>query len=191
MQLRSYNYLLLHSQGQEMKGCEMARKLLEKTWPWPQWILSPRMCPVSQNGICLRCSLPDCFYSGSKWVMGGFQVEFIPLPQSTAEVETPISEGNCSAAAAKCHGHTKLLIYVTQRQHGKQAPGSSVLFQFFSFTFFLRSVTRNDTEPAWRVELNVCGKIVNFKADSGVDVMAISEKKFQSPHSWANCGYSK
>lgn len=69
--------------------------------------------------------------------------------------------------------------------------GQVCFFNFFSFTFFLHSVTRNDTEPAWRVELNVCGKIVNFKADSGVDVMAISEKKFHSPHSWANCGYSK
>lgn len=51
-------------------------------------------------------------------------------------------------------------------------------FSFFSFTFFLGSVTRNDTEPTWRVELNVCGKTVNFKADSGVDVTAISTKTF-------------
>lgn len=149
------------------------------------------MCPVLQNSHCLRCPFTDCFHSGAKRLMGIFQVEFVPLPQSTAEVETPISECNCSATAAKCHRHTKLLIYVTQRQHGKQAPGSSVLFQFFSFTVFLSSVTRNDTEPAWRVELSVCGKIVNFEADSGVDVMAISEKKFHSPHSWTNCGYSK
>lgn len=29
------------------------------------------------------------------------------------------------------------------------------------------------------MELNACGKIVNFEADSGVNVMAVSEKKLQ------------
>lgn len=109
---------------------------------------------------------------------GYFRQNSCLFPQCIAEVETPMSEGNCSATAAKCHRHTKMLIYVTQRKHGKQAPGSSVLFHFFSFTFFLGSVTRNDTEPAWRVELNVCGKTVNFKADSGVDLTVLSEKAF-------------
>lgn len=178
--------------GARNKGLWDGQETVRTTWPLAFVPVNSESQDVSKGHL----SEVPLSWLLLQWIQmgcGGISGQIHALtPESTAEVETPISEGNFSAAAAKCHGQTKLLIDVTQRQHGKQAPGSSVLFQFFfSLDFFLRSVTRNDTEPAWRVELNVCGKIVNFRADSGVDVMAISEKKFHSPHSWANCGYSK
>lgn len=126
---------------------------------WPDFCRSGALTPV----LCYRIatawglSLPTAFTVNLNGLCGIFQAKFTPFPQSIAEVETPISEGNCSAAAAKCHRHTKMLIYVAQRQHGKQAPGSSVLFHFF-FLYFLsgfshkkwyRASLRSGTECLW------------------------------------------
>lgn len=127
---------------------------------WPEFCrsgaLTPRMCPLSQNCNFTSSPLTGCFYSGPEWLCGLFETRCMPFPQSIAEVQTPVSEGNCSAASAKCHWHTKMLIYVAQRQHGKQAPGSSVLLHFFSFPSFwfshkkwYRRSLKSGTECLW------------------------------------------
>lgn len=77
----------------------------------------------------------------------------------------------------RCHGYNHFAVCCTSTR-------SSSVQEVYDATsdssLFLGSVTCNDNEAAWRINLKLCGKIVNFKIDSGADTSVMSDEVYCS-----------